>query len=130
MLIYITLTSKQSSFFGQALLGWMFRGGGWKPKETTHTKRLVKDDKLRLELFNILKDMKLGIYSSETEKAFKKIGLPINFSVDNIAKAYTIQGEPEQLIVSGNGDASRLVKWLEQKQIKHEVRDVRNQELL
>jgi hypothetical protein len=124
VIIYITLTKKQGAYFGNSLLQWMFKGGGWKPRESKYTKRLAQDDKTRLMLMNILRDMVKGVYTDDVERLFKKIGLPINFTVDKISQAAVAWDQPEILIVSGSGDPAKLIKWLEQKQIKYEVRHV------
>lgn len=124
VVIYITMTRKQSPYFGKALLQWMFKGGGWKPRESKNSKRLAQDDKTRQQLMDILRDMVKGIYTDEVERLFKKIGLPIRFSVDKVSQAAVAWDQPEELIVSGSGDPSNLTRWLEQKQIKYEVRHV------
>jgi hypothetical protein len=124
VVIYITLTKKQGSYFGNSLLQWMFKGGGWKPRESKVSKRLAQDDKTRLMLMNVLRDMIKGIYTDEVERYFKKIGLPIQFHVDKISQSHVGWDQPEELIVSGSGNPTNLTRWLEQKQIKYEVRNV------
>ena len=123
-IIYITLARTTGAYFGQSLLQWMFKGGGWKPRESTKTKGIAQDDKLRRELTLVLRDMTSGVYTPEVERLFKKVGLPIQFHLDKISMAHTSYSEPEQYILSGSGNEDRLVEWLKQKQIKYEVRNV------
>lgn len=122
--IYITLAKTTGNYFGQTLLQWMFKGGGWRPRESSKAKDIAKNDKIRRELNLVLRDMTTGIYTPEVEKLFKKVGLPIQFHLDKISRAYTSYNEPERYIVSGSGDERHLTEWLEQKQIKYEVRNV------
>lgn len=123
--IYITLAKVSGTgYFGQSLMQWMFKGGGWYPRESTKAKSLAQNDKLRRELTIVLRDMTSGVYTPEGEKLFKKMGLPIQFKLDKISKAYTSYNEPDQYILSGLGDETHLIEWLKQKQIKYEVRHV------
>jgi len=102
----------------------MFKGGGWKPKESPKAKKIMIDDKIRKELMYVLRDMSTGVYTPIVEKLFGKIGLPIAFKIDKVSLAHTGWDQPTEYIVSGSGDEAKFVKWLEQKQIKYEVRNV------
>lgn len=124
-IIYITLDKAAGiAGFGQSLLSWMFKGGGWRPRESKRYKQIAVDDKKRKMLFLVLNNMSTGIYNDEVGSYFKKIGLPIQFKVEKMSISHTSPEQPQEIIVSGIGNEDKLVEWLKKNEYKHEVRHV------
>lgn len=110
MRIHIIIKMPRTKHSGRQLSGWLewFKiVKGTKPKdETTQVKR---DN-----MFKIFDDMKKQIYSKDSIKLFEKFNLspPYDFVLGSLCTLAVERGEPEEIMLTGQGNVDTFIEWL------------------
>lgn len=118
--------SKQKAWLSSWLTWWKEGGFEWINHigSTTRKPKQVDPEQARQLFLTVASDLRSQILSDKVKRAFRKdsLDLPYTFVVKNIMRAAVGRDEPEEVIVSGEGNADALVKWLEKNHYDFTVR--------
>jgi len=88
-------------------LDWLKAFKGQRPKDETLKAK-------RENLFKIFEDMAKRIYSADSIKLFEKFNLipPYDFELGTLCTLAVDRGEPEEIMLSGQGNIDSFIEWL------------------
>lgn len=113
-LLYISLDGPRQRPFLSYYIEWLRIG-----------KRFKNEDR-RNVLIEVLTEIKNGTISDKTKARFAHDKMPVPaILIEMISIAALPPDEPEQFIVSTEGDVTTLVSWLEKNEYTVEVREAK-----